>query len=266
MKKKVILALFFLCFYSFAQSKKEIIAILNSKIDSFKIEIKNRDIKFDKEVEIFNSNRQNMLFNISKLESELITIKNQQENIKKEYNNLLEENSKLKNNINNLMDSILIIKKENFKLSGVEIATSRPINTIENFNKKVEEVFEKIKNDENSYNRFDRYTVDKDVVKNFFNQICIEDEDECVSFVLTDEYLVMSNRVANLDERTFIINLNTGINILEDKSSFFYVNDYDKQKGLLKVGTTGLDTKGRYWKNGTYDLKNQILQFGKKEY
>lgn len=63
-----------------------------------------------------------------------------------------------------------------------------------------------------------------------------------------------------------IIDLNTGKDILNDNNSYFYVNGFEKEKGILKIDTNGLDNNGRYWKKGTYNLKTKVCQFGKKEY
>ena len=55
--------------------------------------------------------------------------------------------------------------------------------TSDDFNKKVKDAFEKIRKEEYTNNLFDNCFVEKDSIKDSFNQIC---DVGCVSFVLTD--------------------------------------------------------------------------------
>lgn len=124
MKKTLILfALLLLNFNLFAQSKKEIIQTLNIRIDSLKLEITNRDIKFEKEKATSNSNRELMLLNISKLENTLVDLNAQIDSAKKNNEKLQEINEQLQESLNQLNnkllvlnDSIVVLKKENLSL------------------------------------------------------------------------------------------------------------------------------------------------------
>jgi uncharacterized protein (TIGR02145 family) len=82
-----------------AQSKKEIIQTLTNRIDSLNLEITNRDSKFEKELSSLNKDKELLLFNISKLENNLISLK---ENI-----------TKLNSKLFVFKDSIDILKSEN---------------------------------------------------------------------------------------------------------------------------------------------------------
>lgn len=260
MKKTLILfALLLLNFNLFAQSKKEIIQTLNIRIDSLKLEITNRDIKFEKEQATSNSNKELMLLNISKLENSIVNLKAQIDSVKKSNEQLQESINQLKNKLLVLNDSIVVLKKENFSLTN-KLAQNLTQSSNDNFSEKVKAAFEKIKKEEYTNNMFDNCSADKDIIKDSFNEIC---EEGCVSFVLTDRVLVMSYTVSgSAFMGTGIIDLNTGENLNE----YVYVSGYDKEKNNLIVETNGLDNKGRYFKNGTYNLKTKILQLGKKEY
>jgi uncharacterized protein (TIGR02145 family) len=82
-----------------AQSKKEIIQTLANRIDSLNLEITNRDSKFEKELSSLNKDKELLLFNISKLENNLVSLKE----------NITQLNSKL----SVFKDSIDILKNEN---------------------------------------------------------------------------------------------------------------------------------------------------------
>lgn len=264
MKKSVVLsALLLLSLNLFAQSKKEIIQTLTTRIDSLKLEISNRDIKFEKEQATSNSNKELMLLNISKLENNIVVLKAQIDSAIKNNEKLQENINQLNSKLLVLNDSIVILKKENISFNN-NLAQNLTQTSNDDFNKKVKAAFEKIKNNEYTNNLFDSLSVEKDIIKDSFKEIC---DDGCASVLLTDKVLVMSYRVdgaANMG--TFIIDINTGKDILEKNNSYIYVSDYDKEKSVLKIETDGLDNKGRYFKSGTYNLKTKFFQLGKKEY
>ncbi len=264
MKKTVILfALLLLNLNLFAQSKKEIIQTLNIRIDSLKLEITNRDIKFEKEQATSNSHKELMLLNISKLENTIVYLKAQIDSANKNNVQLQETINQLNSKLLINNDSIVILKKE---ISGLNNKLAQNLNQSSNddFNKKLKAAFEKIKNNEYTNNMFDNLSVEKDIIKDSYNEIC---DEGCVSVLLTDKTLVMSYRAEGF-QGTFIIDLNTGKDVLENQNSSIYVSDYDKVKGVLKIETDGLDNsgRGRYFRKGTFDLKTKILQLGKKEY
>ena len=257
-KKNVLFTFLLLNLNLFAQSKKEIIQTLTTRIDSLKLEIKTRDIKFEKEQATTNTNKELTLLTISKLENNLVSLKEQFDSNKKNNEQLQESITQLKSKLLVLSDSIVILKKENKLASNLSLSSS------DDFNKKVKDAFEKIRKEEYTDNLFDNCSVEKDIIKDSFNQIC---DVGCVSFVLTEQILVMSYTYSGTAFMgTKIIDLNSGKNILNEDNSYVYVSGFDKEKNILKIETNGLDNKGRYWKNGTYNLKTKIFQLSKKEY
>ena len=112
--KKIVLFTFLLLNLNlFAQSKKEIIQTLTTRIDSLKLEITNRDIKFEKEQASSNSNKELMLLNISKLENNILVLNAKIDSAKKNNEQLQESITQLKSKLLVLNDSIVILKKEN---------------------------------------------------------------------------------------------------------------------------------------------------------
>lgn len=99
--KKILFILNFMLlnFNLVAQSKKEIIQILNNRIDSLNIEIINRDKKFEKELSTKSKDKELMLVNISKLE--------------KKTDSLQESITLLKRKLSVFKDSIDILNNEN---------------------------------------------------------------------------------------------------------------------------------------------------------
>lgn len=258
MKKIILFTFLLLNLNLFAQSKKEIIQTLTTRIDSLKLEITNRDIKFEKEQASSNSNKELMLLNISKLENNILVLNANIDSTKKNNEQLQENITQLKSKLLVLNDSIVILKKENKLASNLSLSSS------DDFNKKVKAAFEKIKKGEYNNNMFDNLSIEKDIIKDSYKEI---NDEGFVSVVLTDKVLVMSYMIDGTHQ-TYIIDLNTGKDLLENQNSSIYVSDYDKEKGVLKIETNGLDNsgQGRYFRKGTYDLKTKILQLGKKEY
>lgn len=258
MKKTILLFTFLLFSLNIiAQSKKEIIETLKTRIDSLHAEIKNRDINFEKAQALAYSNKEAMLKSISKLEQDITLLKGQLDVAQKNNDKLLENNMQLNNRVVVLKDSVTILQNN--------LAANESSSTDSDFDKKVKAAFENIKNEEYTNNRFDSISVEKDIIKDSFNHVC--NDYGCVSYVLTDQFLVMSYRVSGAaDMGTYIIDLNSGKNIIHNNDRYIYVNGFDKQKNVLKIETDNLDNIGRYWKKGTYNLKTKICQLGKKEY
>lgn len=255
--KKAILLFSFLLFslQLIAQSKKEIIETLKIRIDSLHAEIKNRDINFEKAQVLANSNKETMQQTISKLEQDMAFLKGQLDVTQKTNDKLLENNTQLTIKVAELKDSISILQQ------NIEENEALPIYS--DFDRKVRAAFEKIKNDESTNNMFDNISVERDIIKNSFNQVC---ENGCVSFVLTDQILVLSYSEGVAFMGTHIIDLNTGRELMDGKNSYVYVTDYDEERSLLKIQTSGIDSKGRYFKEGTYNLRTKTSQLIKKEY
>jgi hypothetical protein len=160
--------------------------------------------------------------------------------------------------------SVLSIRRNhNSKLNNYLENQKQILNlSSDNYYKKAKEAFEKVKSDKDYI--FSEYTFEKVVIKNSFKETC--GDDTCVSFVLTEQFLVISYRTGIHDMGTHIIDLNSGKNIIDEEDSYVYVNDFDIKKSILKIDTNGLDENGRYFKNGTYNLKTKVCQLGEKEY
>jgi regulator of replication initiation timing len=238
-----------------AQSKKEIIETLKIRVDSLHSEIKNRDINFEKAQALANSNKEAMQQTISKLEQDIAYLKGQLDVTQKTNDKLVENNTQLTIRVAELKDSITILQQ------NIEAQEALPIYS--DFDLKVRAAFEKIKNDESTNNMFDNISVERDIIKDSYNQIC---DNGCVSFVLTDQILVLSYSAGVAFMGTHIIDLNTGRELMDGKNSYVYVTDYNEERGLLKIQTSGIDSKGRYIKEGTYNLRTKTSQLIKKEY
>jgi hypothetical protein len=257
MKRTILL--FTILFFSLnivGQSKKEIIETLKTRIDSLHSEIKNRDSNFEKAQAVANSNIEAMLKSISKLEQDITLLKGQLDVAQKNNDKLLENNMQLNNRLAVLKDSVTFLQNN--------LAAKASLSSDSDFDKKVKAAFDKIKNKEYTNNMFDSISVEKDIIKDSFNEIC---DEGCVSFVLTDKFLVMSYRIQDVvDCGTSIIDLSSGNDLLENSKTNIYVDGYEKDKSILNISSEGYDNNGRFSKKGTYNLKTKVCQFGKKEY
>jgi hypothetical protein len=259
MKKTILL--FTILFFSLnivGQSKKEIIETLKSRIDSLHSEIKNCDINFEKAQALANSNKEALQLTISKLEQDIAFLKGQLDVTQKTNDKLVENNTQLNNRLAVLKDSVTFLQKN--------LAAKASLSSDSDFDKKVKAAFEKLKRNEILSYWLDSISLEKDIIKDSYNEVC-NDNGECTSFVLTEQFLIVSYRANGPGPKEIlIIDLNSGKNIINENESYLYVNGYDKEKGILKIETDGLDNNGRYWKEGTYNLKTKIRQLGKKEY
>lgn len=258
MKKAILLFTFLLFSLNIvAQSKKEIIETLKIRIDSLHSEIKNRDINFEKAQALANSNKDALQLTISKLEQDIAFLKGQLDVTQKTNDKLVENNTQLTIRVAELKDSISSIQQ------NIEAQEAQPIYS--DFDRKVKAAFDSVNNYEYTNNVFDNISVENDIIKDSFNQSC--NDYVCISYVLTDQFLVMSYRVSGAaDMGTFVIDLNSGKNMINVNDRYIYVNGFDKEKNVLKIETDNLDNIGRYWKKGTYNLKTKVCQLGKKEY
>ena len=257
MKKHFLFTFLFLSLSLIAQSKKEVIQTLKTQIDSLNLEITNRDSKFEKEQATSNSNKELMLLNISKLENNILILNAKIDSTKKNNEQLQENITQLKSKLLVLSDSIVILKKENKLASNLSLSSS------DDFNKKVKDAFEYIVTESGMDYFFDNISVEKDIIKDSYNQVC---SNKCLSFVLTKQFLVVSYSEAMSSIGTYIIDLNSEKIILTKNNSYsFYVEGFDKEKNILKIFGSGYDNN-QYTKNGTYNLKTRIIQWGKKEY
>jgi hypothetical protein len=256
MKKIILFILLLLNLNLFAQSKKEIIQTLTTRIDSLKLELTNRDIKFEKEQASSNSNKELMLLSISKLENNILVLNAKIDSTKKDNEQLQESITQLKSKLLVINDSIVILKKENKLASNLSLSSS------DDFNKKVKDAFELVIQSGMDY-LFENISVEKDIIKDSYNQVC---SNKCLSFVLTKQFLVVSYREAMSSIGTYIIDLNSEKIILTENNSYvFYVEGFDKEKNILKIFGCVYD-KNQYTQNGKYNLKTRIIQWVKKRY
>ena len=98
-----------------AQSKKEIISILNIRIDSLNSEIKNRDVKFEIEVVSNNKYRESTMALIKKLEYDLQSLKNNFDSINILNSKLYDDNLKLQSQLKTSKDSLSLFRQKNDK-------------------------------------------------------------------------------------------------------------------------------------------------------
>jgi chromosome segregation ATPase len=150
-----------------AQSKKEIIETLKLRIDSLHSEIKNRDSNFEKAQAEANSNKEAMQLAISKLEKDIAFLKGQMDVIKRNGDKLLENNNQLNNRVAVLKDSITFLQNN--------LAAKMSLSSDSNFDKKVKAAFDTVNNDEYTNNVFDNISVENDIIKDSFNQVCNDD-------------------------------------------------------------------------------------------
>lgn len=96
-----------------AQSKKEIISILNIRIDSLNSEIKNRDVKLEIEVVSYNKYRESTMAQIKKLEYDLQSLKNNFDSINILNSKLYDDNQKLQSQLKTSKDSLYLFRIKN---------------------------------------------------------------------------------------------------------------------------------------------------------
>jgi hypothetical protein len=104
----------------------------------------------------------------------------------------------------------------------------------------------------------------KYLILDSLNKIC--NNGFCVSFLLTDDFLIVSYRVDDaLGNGTQIIDLKSNEDLLNNIKNNVYVDEYDKIKNILLVSSDGHDQNGHYWQSGTFNLETKILKLGPKE-
>ena len=98
-----------------AQSKKEIISILNIRNDSLNSEIKNRDVKFEIEVVSNGKYRESTMAQIKKLEYDLQSLKKNFDSINILNSKLYDDNLKLQSQLKTSKDSLSLFRQKNDK-------------------------------------------------------------------------------------------------------------------------------------------------------
>jgi hypothetical protein len=251
MKIKILLLAFILCTSSaFGQSKKEIIETLNIRIDSLNMEIKKRDIKHEQEVISNSKYNETLLSQIRKHENDIQLSKILIDSIQNINNQLSENNLKLRKKLVTLKDSISKLISNN--LSSIDIEKAN-----------VAAGLSKVKS------KWDYFMAEfadvKYIIKDSLNEIC--NDERCVSFLLTNSFLVVTYRINEVVEfDTQIIDLNSNQDLLSSSKSKIYVEGFDKEKNILQISSEGYDSSGRYWQYGTWSFNEKTIKLGKKEY
>ena len=111
----------------------------------------------------------------------------------------------------------------------------------------------------------DEFADVKYIVKDSLNKIC--NEERCVSFLLSNGFLVATYRVNEVVEfDSQIIDLNSNQDLLRSSKIKIYVEGFVKERNILLISSEGYDSKGRYWQNGTWSSNEKTIKLGKKEY
>jgi hypothetical protein len=233
-----------------AQSKKEIIEILSTRIDSLNTEIKKRDLKHEQEVISYSKNNQTLLSQIKKHEDDLKSVKRDLDSIQKINNQLDENNLNLLNEFGILKDSIFILQ------SKISLVSDNKTDNVAAGLRKVKSRWEYF---------MDEFADIKYIVKDSLNKIC--NDERCVSFLLTNGFLVVAYRINEVVEfDTQIIDLVSNQDLLSTSNGKIYVEDFDKEKNILIISSEGYDNNGRYWQQGTWSFNEKTVKLGKKEY
>jgi hypothetical protein len=247
--KNTILLLILIIFTSsvIAQSKKEIIEILSTRIDSLNTEMKKRDFKYEQEVISNIKNNQILLSQIEKHEDDLKSAKMDFDSLQRINNQLNENNLKLLKELGILNDSIAKLNREILSSSG---------------NDTINNLLSKIKSE---YFFMNDFPEQNKLVRDSLFEKC--DDDRCAYILLTNGFLVASY-VMNFgnDFGTMIIDLKSKKDLMSDEKNQFSVDGFDKNKNTLIIGTSGYDNNGRYWRVGTWSFNEKIVKLGKKEY
>ena len=248
MKNKILLLTFIISTSSvIAQSKKEIIEILNTRIDSLNIEIKKRDVRYEQEAISHSKNNQTLTSQIKDLEDNLKSAKMDFDSLQRINNQLNENHLKLQNQLGILNDSIAKLNREILNSSGNDI---------------INNLLSKIKSE---YFFMDDFPEQNKLVIDSLFKKC--DDDRCAYILLTNGFLVASYVMGfGNDFGTMIIDLKSKKDLMSDEKNGFYVDGFDKDKNTLIIGTSGYDNNGRYWRVGTWSFNEKIVKLGKKEY
>ena len=249
-KTSILLILTFVSYSILAQSKKEIIGSLKITIDSLISEINKLEVKRNIEVDLNNKNKESLMAQIAKLEHDIQSGKKQFDSIQK-YNIQLSKNNQIvKKEIKALNDSISILNRQ-----SKSSAENDTVNAALAFGKA-----------KSKWKYFmEDFSDAKYLHKDSLNKIC--NDDRCVSFLLTNGFLVLTYRINEVVEfDTQIFDLRTVQDLLINSKSKIYVDAFDKIKNVLLISTEGYDSNGRYSQNGTWSFKDKNILLSKKVY
>jgi hypothetical protein len=233
-----------------AQSKKEVIETLTFNIDSLNIVISKLRLGYITELESKESRISALKAEIVQLESDKLLYENYIDSLQKLNLELLDKNQLANSQILVLNDSLSALKK----------ATNHESIVISD---NIIQALDKVKS-EWSYFMND-FGGERYLLLDSLNKIC--DDDRCVSFLLTDSFLIVSYRVLEVTELgTQIIELSSNLELLKEEMDGTYVEEYDKQKKILVISHEGYDSNGHFWQEGSCNLEKKTVFLGKKTY
>ena len=227
--KKIILLIIILLFGSHiasAQSKKEVIQTLNMRVDSFKIELFNNEMLYKEHLALLAKKNDSLLAQLPDLKINISNLKDELSLVKKENIEQKIINSNLKQELKIASDSIVKINKS---------IADRLNNTA---SKDISAALSKA-NEKWAY-FFGDFANPKYLILDSLNKVC--NADRCVSFLMTNEFLLLSYKINEVVEfDTQIIDLKTNQDLLSNTKIKIYVEDYNKKQGVLKISTEGYD-------------------------
>jgi hypothetical protein len=279
-----------------AQSKKELALAYQHQLDSLELVLDASFEKHSRELDSIGSAREIALLEIVNLKSHVDRISAQLEEMTFKFDLKTAENQRLHNELQTLHDSMLLMHKNlndksndvielYQKIDSMRIAMERLKEELEGCQMNAQQVsaapgipiHESIEE-----NRDYLQIILRDIFDDFlfmdaslFNKTLVRDEivelsddDRTALILLTDDYLVASYVMSfGNDYGTRIVDLKTLLDVLYDDSPGFYVIGFEPDS-VLKIQRSGYgdDDMGRFWQNGTYDLRSRTLSFGEVEY
>ena len=94
------------------------------------------------------------------------------------------------------------------------------------------------------------------------NEVC--DESYCVSFTQIENLLIISySPKETAESETKVYDLNNNSVVLKGK---FYVGKMDYNRNQLNISDQGYNDNGRFYRDGTLDLKTLSINWGEKQF
>ncbi len=233
-----------------AQSKKEVIETLTFKIDSLNNVLSSLRIESNSEIESKEEEIVALSSEIAKLKSETLQQEFFIDSLKQMNLELVDRIQIANGQIKMLNDSISELKKV---ITSDKVLVSG----------RVANAFDKVKSKWSYF--MNAYSVEECVILDSLNRIC--DDERCVSFLLTNNFLIVSYEVKEVAEcDTQIINLDSGKEVLNEGENNIYVEVYDKENHILLISSQGYDNNGHFWQEGTFNLGDNSIFLGRKSY
>lgn len=233
-----------------AQSKKEVIETLTFNIDSLNIVISKLKQGHSAELETNETQIESLRASLVRLETDKLQQDSRLDSLQKLNMALSLENQIALSQISVLSDSLFVLKKRTSDKSMV-------------LSENLTQALGKVKSEWSYF--MDDFSVENCLLLDSLNKIC--NEDRCISFLLTESFLVVSYRVKEVAELgTQIIELSSNQELLKEKKNSIYVEGYDKKNKVLLISSEGYDDNGHFWQKGTWDSKTKALLLGSKEH